>query len=254
MVTQSPSEQASAARRKPPRLSLRHALFLDFDGTLVDIAESPSAVTVPDWLPALLMRMQIFLGGAVAVVSGRPLADLVSYLAPADMDFVAEHGAVVKRRGKSAAVPESVWPQSWHERLGRFTADYPGTVIEQKSSSIALHFRRAPEARDAAFQLLNSLVRDTAGGFEVLPAKMAYELKLASMSKGKAITALMAEEPYRRRIPVFAGDDVTDEDGFTAVEAMGGIALRVDSTFGGQPQRVRSWLAGEIGMRGVAAA
>jgi len=68
------------------------------------------------------------------------------------------------------------------------------------------------------------------------------------------ITALMAEEPYRRRIPVFAGDDVTDEDGFTAVEAMGGIALRVDSTFGGQPQRVHAWLAGEIGMHGVAVA
>jgi trehalose 6-phosphate phosphatase len=254
MVTQSPSEQASATRRKPPRLSLRHALFLDFDGTLVDIAECPSAVTVPDWLPALLMRMQIFLGGAVAVVSGRPLADLVSYLAPADIDLVAEHGAVMKRRGIPAAVPESAWPQSWHARLGQFAADHPGTMVEQKSSSIALHFRRVPEARDAAFQLLNSLIGDMAGGFEILPAKMAFELKLASKSKGKAITALMVEEPYRHRIPVFAGDDATDEDGFAAVEAMGGIALRVDSAFGGQPQRVRAWLAGEIGMQGVAAA
>ena len=254
MVTPSPSDQASVAKRKPPRLSLRHALFLDFDGTLIDIAESPSSIIVPAGLPALLMRMQIFLGAAVAIVSGRPLDDLVSYLAPADIDFIAEHGAVVKRRGKPALVPESVWPQSWHTRLRQFTADYPGTEVEQKSSSIALHYRGAPEARDAALQLVTGLVGDTAGGFEVLPAKMAFELKLASMSKGKAITALMAEEPYRRRIPVFAGDDVTDEDGFTAVEAMGGIALRVDSAFGGEPQRVRAWLAGEIGMQGVAAA
>ena len=83
---------------------------------------------------------------------------------------------------------------------------------------------------------------------------MAFELKLTTMSKGKAITALMSEEPYRRRIPVFAGDDVTDEDGFRAVEAMGGIPLRVDSDFGGEPERVRAWLAGAIKTQGVIAA
>lgn len=254
MVTQSPSDEASEPRLKPPRLTLRHALFLDFDGTLIDIAESPSAITIPTELPALLMRMQIFLGGAVAIVSGRPLADLVSYLAPADLDFIAEHGAIMKRRGQSAFVPEVVWPESWHARLRQFTLDHPATEIEQKSSSIALHFRRAPEAEQAAFEVLSDLAKDATQGFEILPAKMAFELKQSSMSKGKAITALMAEEPYRRRIPVFAGDDVTDEDGFTAVEAMGGRALRVDSSFGGAPARLRAWLAGEIGMHGVAAA
>ncbi|WP_162914440.1 trehalose-phosphatase [Taklimakanibacter lacteus] len=232
---------------------MRHALFLDFDGTLVDIAESPSAIAVPAELPALLMRMQIFLGGAVAIVSGRPLADLASYLAPADLDFIAEHGAVVKRRGQSALVPEQAWPESWHARLRQFTADHPATEVERKSSSIVLHFRRAPEAERAAFDLVSALAKG-AGGFEILPAKMAFELKPASMSKGKAITALMAEEPYRHRIPVFAGDDVTDEDGFAAVAAMGGMALRVDASFGGATARVRAWLAGEIGMQGVVAA
>jgi trehalose 6-phosphate phosphatase len=83
---------------------------------------------------------------------------------------------------------------------------------------------------------------------------MAYELKLTTMSKGKAITQLMSEEPFRQRVPVFAGDDVTDEDGFIAVKAMGGIALRVEDAFCGEPALVRAWLAREIKTQGVAAA
>ncbi len=254
MVTESSPDRSSKARLKPPRLTLRHALLLDFDGTLVDIAETPSAVAVPKDLPALLMRLQIFLGGAVAIVSGRPLSALVSYLAPADLDFIAEHGAVVKRRGSAVRAAESVWPESWHARLRQFTADHPGTEVERKSASIALHFRRAPEAGDAAFALLSHLAREAPSGLQVLPAKMAFELKPQAMSKGEAITALMSQEPYHRRIPVFAGDDVTDEDGFAAVEEMGGIALRVDADFGSETERVRAWLAGEIGTQGVAAA
>jgi trehalose 6-phosphate phosphatase len=254
MVTESSPDRSSKARCKPPRLTLRHALFLDFDGTLVDIAESPAAIKVPRDLPALLMRLQIFLGAAVAIVSGRPLADLVSYLAPADLDIVAEHGAVVKRRGSPALVPETAWPESWEVRLRRFLADYPGAEVERKASSIALHFRRAPEAEHAAFDLLTLLAKEGVGGFEVLPAKMAFELKSQAVGKGRAIAALMGEEPYRRRIPVFAGDDVTDEQGFAVVEGMDGIALRVDAVFGGEPERVRAWLAGEIRTQGVAAA
>lgn len=254
MVTQSPSKRSSEARPSPPRLSLRHALFLDFDGTLIDIAESPSAISVPRDLPALLMRLQIFLGGAVAIVSGRPLADLVSYLSPADLDIIAEHGAVVKRRGMPVYQPQAVWPGSWQARLAQFIADHPHAEVERKAYSIALHYRRAPQAEHDAFNLLTVLADEASEGFEILPAKMAFELKLATMSKGKAITALMAEEPFRRRVPVFAGDDVTDEDGFAAARAMGGVGLRVDEAFGGQPQNVRAWLAREIKTQGDAAA
>ena len=200
------------------------------------------------------MRLQIFLGGAVAIVSGRPLADIVSYLAPADLDIIAEHGAVVKRRGRPLSSPESVWPVTWQSRLHQFIADHPQAEVERKSYSVALHYRRAPEAEHDAFNLLTLLASEASGNYEILPAKMAFELKLTAMNKGKAITALMSEEPYRRRIPVFAGDDVTDEDGFRAVEAMGGIPLRVDTAFGGEPERVRAWLAGEIKTQGVAAA
>jgi trehalose 6-phosphate phosphatase len=238
----------------PPRLSLRHALFLDFDGTLVDIAESPTAIRVPKDLPALLMRLQIFLGGAVAIVSGRPLADLVAYLAPADLDIIAEHGAVIKRRGMPVTVPQAAWPDVWEERLGQFIAEHPATEAERKAYSIALHFRRAPEAKDDAHELLTRLAGESSGDFEVLPAKMAYELKLTTMCKGKAITALMAQEPFCHRIPIFAGDDMTDEHGFEAVTAMRGIALHVDEIFGGEPQRLRGWLAREIKMEGDAAA
>ena len=102
--------------------------------------------------------------------------------------------------------------------------------------------------------LLRLFASETSGGFEIIPAKMAFELKLSTMSKGKAITELMSEEPFRRRVPVFAGDDVTDEDGFIAVTAMGGVALRVDEVFGGEPARVRAWLAREIKTQGEVAA
>jgi len=182
------------------------------------------------------------------------LADLVSYLAPADLDIIAEHGAVVKRRGTPAYQPQAVWPESWQARLAQFAADHPNTEVERKAYSIALHFRRAPEAEHDAFNLLSVLAGEASGGFEILPAKMAFELKLMTMSKGKAITTLMSEEPYRRRVPVFAGDDVTDEDGFAAVTAMGGIELRVDEAFGGEPGNVRAWLAREIKTQGDAAA
>jgi trehalose 6-phosphate phosphatase len=254
MVTQSPSKRSVPGAITPPRLTRRHALFLDFDGTLIDIAPSPSAITVPRELPAALMRLQILLGGAVAIVSGRPLADLQSYLAPADLDFVAEHGAVIKRRGSSAHPPQAAWPETWQERLAQFLTAHPGTEVERKAYSIALHFRRAPEAEHDALNLLRLFASEASGGFEILPAKMAFELKLTTMSKGKAITELMSEDPFRRRVPVFAGDDVTDEDGFIAVRAMGGIALPVDDAFGGEPRHVRAWLAREIKTQGEAAA
>jgi trehalose 6-phosphate phosphatase len=254
MVTQSPSQDPLPAGIVPPRLTSRHALFLDFDGTLIDIAPSPHAIVVPPELPAVLMRLQLLLGGAVAIVSGRPLADLQSYLAPADLDMVGEHGAVIKRRGSAAHPPQAAWPDAWQERLAQFLADHPNTEVERKAYSIALHFRRAPEAEHDALNLLRLFASEASGGFEILPAKMAFELKLTTMSKGKAITELMSEEPFRRRVPVFAGDDVTDEDGFVAVTAMGGVALRVDEAFGGKPERVRAWLAREIKTQGEAAA
>lgn len=254
MVTKSPPDQSSKTATLPPRLTLRYALFLDFDGTLVDIAERPSAIVVPRDLPALLMRLQIFLGGAVAIVSGRPLADLVSFLAPADLDIIAEHGAMVKRRGRPAPEPVVVWPESWQVRLQRFLGEHPAAEVEYKTSGIAVHFRRMPEAGKEALHLLTTLVSEAPGGAEILPAKMAFELKLSPVNKGKAIADLMEEEPFRRRIPVFAGDDVTDEPGFAAVRAMGGVALPVDDVFAGEPRRLRDWLAREIGIKGEAAA
>src|SRR5262245_22674699 len=133
MVTQSPSHRPVPAKSAPPRLTPRHALFLDFDGTLIDLAPSHSAITVPRELPALLMRLQILLGGAVAIVSGRPLADLQSYLAPADLDTAAEHGAVIKRRGGAAHPPQAAWPEAWQERLAKFLTDHPNTEVERKA-------------------------------------------------------------------------------------------------------------------------
>jgi trehalose 6-phosphate phosphatase len=115
--------------------------------------------------------------------------------------------------------------------------------IESKSGGVSIHYRRAPSEAEAARDLADELAQSSGGEFVVLPAKMAYELRRPQIDKGVAVRQLMAMPPFKGRKPVFIGDDVTDEDGFRAVDALGGYALRVDRCFKGQPACVRAWLA-----------
>lgn len=227
----------------PPAPSADLALFLDFDGTLIEIAEAPDLVRVPPSLPPLLLELQSILHGAVAIVSGRTLADLQKLLGAIDLTMAAEHGAITRYAGEAASLPPPLWPAEWKPRLEAFAQARPGVEIEPKSGGVSIHYRRAPYAAEDARAIATELAAASGGDFIVLPAKMAYELRRPQADKGIAVRQLMAAPPFKGRKPVFIGDDVTDEDGFRAAEALGGYALEVDACFEGRPDKVRAWLA-----------
>jgi trehalose 6-phosphate phosphatase len=228
----------------PPEPSADLALFLDFDGTLIDIADAPDRVIVPETLPPLLMEVRDILQGALAIVSGRTIASLMRLLTPADLILAGEHGALIRRSGAQTAALSPLWPTDWKPRLAAFARRWPGVEIEEKIGGLGIHFRLAPAAGTQARQIADDLARESGGVFSVLPAKMAYELRRPSADKGSAVRELMAAPPFQGRRPVFVGDDVTDQDGFAAVEQLGGIALHVETNFAGQPVHVRDWLHG----------
>lgn len=234
--------------RDPCRIRRDWALFLDLDGTLLDIACRPDLVAVPDSLPHDLHRLRSALGGALAVVSGRALPVLDDLLAPFSAAGAGEHGAVVRMpdgRLKETAAPSI--PESWLAALERASAEWLGTMVERKPRSVAMHFREAPSRGSEVSQLVHHLPGLAERGFIVLPARMAFEVKPKGASKARAVALLMEEQPFAGRHPVFVGDDVTDEAGIEMAQALGGHGLRVQDEFGGDPAAVRAWIARGIG-------
>ncbi len=225
-----------------PKAPQRAALFLDFDGTLVDIAPTPDAVVVPPDLPALLARLSRGLDGALAVVSGRPVAQLAALL-PVPLVLAGDHGAALRLDAASPveapALPDP--PPDWIEAARRLAAAHPGALVEAKSHGFVLHYRQAPAAGEPARALLEGLLGQS-GGFALLPARMAWEVKPDGVSKGTAVATLMARPPFAGRTPIFVGDDVTDEAGMAAARAAGGLGLRLQDAFG-TPEVFRAWLA-----------
>jgi trehalose 6-phosphate phosphatase len=228
--------------RNPPHPSLDLALFIDFDGTLVDIAASPEDIQVPDELPALLNAIRRRLDGAVAIVSGRRIVDLQHFLGPAEATLVAEHGAVIRLAGAPDTPLTPLWPLTWRRSLGHFERCWPGVEIEEKTYGVAIHFRGAPQAAKAVHDMAHALAEASAGAYHVIAAKMAYELRRPGIDKGTAVRHLMVTPEFNGRVPVFIGDDLTDHDGFAAVTAAQGIALDVATAFDNKPARVREWL------------
>ncbi|HEX9446741.1 MAG TPA: trehalose-phosphatase [Dongiaceae bacterium] len=227
---------------KPPQPSLDLALFIDFDGTLVDLAPSPDEINVPADLPALLDALRQRLDGAVAIVSGRRIHDLRRFLAPAEPTLVAEHGAVIRMAGAPDTPLTPLWPLSWRRSLEHFERCWPGVEIDEKTYGVAIHFRGAPQAAKAVHDMAHALAEASAGAYHVIAAKMAYELRRPGIDKGTAVRNLMVMPEFNGRVPVFIGDDLTDHDGFAAVTAAQGIALDVATAFDNRPELVRDWL------------
>ncbi len=219
----------------------RAALFLDFDGTLVEIAPRPDAVRVPLDLPALLLRLRDQLAGALAVVSGRPLPDLDLFL-PVPLAMAGDHGASVRPvpAGPVEAPPLAVPPEAWRLQAMALAQAHPGVLLEEKTHGFALHYRLAPEAGPAAEALLAGLVAGSP--FQLLPARMAWEIRPRGPSKGSAVRRLMQDGAFAGRVPVFIGDDVTDEEGMDAARALGGLGWQLQDAFG-TPVALRGWLA-----------
>ncbi len=218
------------------------ALFLDLDGTLLDIAPTPDSVVVPQDLVADLTFASRALGGALAIVSGRALETIDRLMAPLQLPVGSEHGAVIRLPNGFYDEVELTVPKEWAAAIQDFAARSPGVLIEAKHHNIVAHYRNAPAQEPKLHDLIRNLVARDPDNFEMLEAKMAFEIRARKVSKARPVHALMNVAPFAGRTPVFVGDDKTDEDGFRAAIESGGIALDVAAAFAGQPARVRNWL------------
>ncbi|MDJ0387925.1 trehalose-phosphatase [Roseomonas sp. E05] len=227
----------------PPLPGSQAALFLDLDGTLIEIAPRPDAVVVPPHLPGLLARLSTGLGGAVAIVTGRGLEVARGLTQSPPIAFAAEHGTIIQGAGAAAGVPPMPSPpsppQAWRKAAEDFARAHPGLLLEEKRHGFVLHFRAVPELGPAATAFLEDLVQGS--DFQVLPAHAAAELRPRSADKGTAVRWLMQHPPFAGRIPLFIGDDVTDEYGISACKEMGGTGYRIPRDFPG-PAAVHAWL------------
>lgn len=205
------------------------AFFLDVDGTLADIAPHPEAVAIADQARDTLSRLAAGCGGAVALISGRAIADIDRLFAPLRLPAAGLHG--FERRDAAGrttrAEVDAGRLQAARDGLNGFAAAHPGIVIEDKGLSLALHYRQAPAAEADALALAQRLESEAQGALVIQRGKMVVELRPAGPDKGTAAAAFMAEPPFAGRLPVFVGDDVTDEAGFATINAMDGISVRV---------------------------
>lgn len=228
------------------------ALFLDFDGTLLHLQDDPVAVRADTTLLALLRHCEARHGGALAIISGRSLATLDAALAPGRFAAAGSHG--LERRdfcGNTSSEPVNAERlRTVAARIGSAMEGMPMTWLEDKGSSIALHWRRAPAQAAALRALARDALPELGPHYRLLDGDCLVELVPRTAGKGNAVRAFMREAPFRGRRPVFIGDDITDLDGFAAVRRLGGIAIAVGSRVQGDyrladSQAVRAWLTGE---------
>ncbi len=203
------------------------ALFLDFDGTLVDLAPQPEEIVVPPELITLLQRIQQESDGALAIVSGRPLDQLDFFLAPLRLPAAGVHGA--ERRTADGRILQQPVPDVHHlrERLLPLVESHPGLQLELKRGALALHYRHAAHLEQRCVETMMDALRHEPG-FTLLHGKMVVEAK-PHINKGDAVAAFLHEAPFRGRRPVFIGDDVTDEAGFAIAqgEVFGGLGIKI---------------------------
>lgn len=211
-----------------PRRGEAWSLFLDFDGTLAEIASTPEEVHVNSVLHVTLGALFEALDGALAVISGRPIAQLDRFLAPLRLPVAGMHG--LERRGTDGRVmrrPDGAPVlDGLRERLSKLAGEDGRLVLEDKGPTVALHYRGAPEREAELRARMDEWVAEL-DGYRVLYGKMVLEALPAKTGKGQVIEAYMHQRPFRGRRPVFAGDDVTDEDGFAVVARLGGISIKV---------------------------
>ena len=205
------------------------ALFLDVDGTLLDIAQTPGGVAVSSVLQHVLENAYRLSGGTVALISGRNLSDLDRLFGPMHFPAAGQHG--LERRDSNGHITRST---DTLNRIARAAAVLDeqarireGILVEHKGLSLALHYRNAPDARDWAERTMRTLLNSLGPDFQLVAGKMVYELKPGGRDKGTAIADFMTEAPFAGRVPVFIGDDVTDEDGFSVVNGAGGHSIKV---------------------------
>ena len=211
-----------------PPIPPRPAVFLDFDGTLVNIAETPDAIIVSSDLVDLLGHVRSRVDGALAIVTGRRIMEIDHHLSPLILPTAGLHG-IERRRAEDAGIielPKSRQVHILRERLERSSLLQNGVSLEDKGSGIAIHYRQAPDTADAVKAALREASSDL-DELHLIEGKMVVEAKRRDVNKGIAIGEFMELPPFEGRTPVFLGDDVTDEDGFQVVAGLGGVAIKV---------------------------
>lgn len=230
-----------------PLIEPHTALFLDFDGTLADLAPRPELVQVEPELVGTLRALHTCLDGALAIVSGRPVAELDHFLQPLRLPSAGIHGAEFRNGGERIITPPAPGIGALVPRLEELVARHPGLQLERKSVAVAIHYRQVPELELLVRAAVSDVLQDAAG-LEALPGKMVIEIKPAGVDKGDAIASFMRGPPFAGRQPLFAGDDVTDEAGFVVVRELGGVGLLVGNRATAasatlpNPNALRNWL------------
>lgn len=208
----------------------RWALFLDVDGTLLELAPTPESVYVSERLKSLLVELSERLEGALALISGRTIADLDYLFAPLRFCASGIHGA--ERRHSSgrvirAPIANSDQLADAEEELEAFTRAHEGLLLEDKSFALALHYRLAPHLESTAREKMLAVVQQLGPSYVLQPGKRVFEIRPAAFTKGSAIRSFLSEPPFLERTPIYLGDDLTDEHAFEAVNALNGISIRV---------------------------
>ncbi len=218
----------------PPVPGRECALFLDVDGTLIDFAPRPDAVCLRPGLIELLDHLGNTLGGALALVSGRPVEQLDALFAPLRLPAAGLHGhqlrpADVTMPIAPADVPDGL--HALHEQAERLAHAHPGVLVEDKHSGLALHWRNAPGAAEAVTAFAQAQLH-ALPGFRLQPGNEVIEFVPLGSDKGRAVQTLMTQAPFAGRMPVFVGDDLTDEAGFAAANRIGGWSVLVGARAG----------------------
>jgi trehalose 6-phosphate phosphatase len=235
------------------------ALLLDIDGTILDMAATPGSVVVSDSLRSSLRELHTRCGGALALVSGRVIQDIDHLFAPLRLPAIGGHGAEMRLSSESGtqARHADAIGEELRKLVTAAAAGDPGVMFEDKGSSLAVHYRLAPQLEQSLKAKIAAIIaRLAVHDLDVMHGKAVIEIKSTRFSKGAAVNEMMKSPPFLRRRPVFVGDDTTDESVFEVLPRLGGLGYSVErfirgaNGIFGSPQEVRSWLARLCGQQG----
>ena len=226
-------------RPPPPLLDDACALVLDVDGTLLEFDIHPDLVGLPRGALDIIGRVSDRLGGALALVSGRPLAELDRLFSPLRFPAAGLHGQQFRGVAASRQARSGDALSALRHEAALFAERHPGVLVEDKGANLALHWRTAPHAAAAVTRLAEAHL-PLLPGYRLQPGDHVIELVPADVDKGRALHTLMDAAPFKGRTPVFIGDDLTDEFGFAAAHAGGGWSVQVGAR---EPTQARYRLA-----------
>lgn len=209
----------------PPAPNPRWAWFFDIDGTLIELGTEPAPLRVSHNLPELLAALDRRVGGAMALISGRAVSNILALISPLKIPLAGCHG-IERHLADGRILRPAPSPGIAHARqlLTSFVNRHDGLRLEDKGVALALHYRQAPHLETACRNAVEQAISSDLG---VLAGKMVFEVKPREFSKGTALGAFMALDPFLGRTPVFLGDDLADEDGFEAAATLGGFGILV---------------------------